>query len=409
MVSVREAKHIILESTQTTASEKIQLLDAIDRILAEDIISDNPMPLFDNSSMDGYAVMAENTKDACEHKSLALEVIDVLLAGQTTEDGIRNNTAIKIMTGTKVPGGANAVIPIENVFAKEKKIYLTEPIMVGENIRKKGSEVRVGDKVITAGHKLGASEIGVLAAFNRKEVEVYKKPKVAVLITGDEILELGDKAQEGKIWNSNSYALWCQIRKYGGEPQLLGIAKDSKNDIKEKLSKIEEADITIVSGGVSVGDCDYTKEIFEEMQVEEKFWKISMKPGKPLYFGTKGAKLFFGLPGNPVSTMLAVDEFVAPAMCKMQNIIYKGRAIVTAELRDSLEKQNDGRTHYIRANYDIVNGRFVVSPLSGLQNSSALLGMSRANCLIVMPDEKTRVAKGDMVEIQIMNFNGFNV
>jgi len=409
MISVKQAKDIILNSTNNLNSEKVQLLKSYNRILAQDLYSQNDMPLFDNSAMDGFAVLYEDTIGASKENPISLQIIGTISAGSNSDFNIISGQAVKIMTGAKMPNYADAVVIKENTFEKDNKVYIEKEAKKQDNIRLIGSDVKKGDLLIEKGKRLGTADIGVLASNNFKKVCVFTQPKIAILSTGDELVNLGKKLAIGKIRNSNTYSLYSQVKKYGAIPIVLGISKDNKDEIINKIGSFNKYDIVIISGGISVGDFDFTKKVFSELGVKEKFWSIAVKPGKPIYFGVKEKCLFFGLPGNPVSTIIGFEQFIAIAIEKLCGIEMQNRPIIKAKLEADYYKKNDGKTHFVRAIYKIENGEFFVCPLSGFMSSSNISSMSKANCLIILGQDEQNLKIGEKVEIQLTHFNSFEV
>lgn len=412
MISIEEAQNIIFSHINTLPGESIKLDQALDRVLSEDIYAEDNVPLLDNSAMDGYAIKINDTHGATKDTPKTLEVIDDLRAGFVSSETIDNNQAIRIMTGAPIPEGAEAVVMVENTRvkgqgsgAKGKKTDLIEiykEVERGENIRKAGEDIKSGERVLSKGTRLGPAHIGVLASLGKAKVSVTRKPKVAILATGDEVIDVDEKLTPGKLRNANTYAVSGQVIRSGGIVKDLGIAKDDKNQLRKRIKKGIDCDIILTSGGVSVGDYDLVKLVLSEMGTDIKFWKVAMKPGKPLVFGTIGETIVFGLPGNPVSGMVSFEVFVKPAIFKMiGRNIDNTKTKITAILEEDIKKKK-GRRHFIRAQTRWAGGRYVTRT-TGPQGSGILKSMILANSLIVMPEEIESVKKGEEVKVKFLH------
>lgn len=399
MVGVEEARNIILKNTNELNYEIIEISSALNRVLSEDIYAAENIPPFNNSAMDGYAVVSSMLKGSSYKHPSTLRIIGNLPAGYTSENIINEDMAMKIMTGAPVPEGADAVVPIEFTKVEGNVVKISKEAIKWENIRFAGEDVKKGQLVISRGKVIRPAEIGMLAALNIDSVKVAKTPKISILATGDEIVNLGEELLPGKIRNINSYSLYAQVLKHGCNPMDLGIARDSREEIREKLEMGKDSDILIISGGVSVGDYDHVKNVLNEMGMEEKFWRIAIKPGKPVLFGVMGNTLVFGLPGNPVSSMVAFEQFVLPAIYRMQGRKKKTWNEVNAILEGNIEKKS-GLMYFLRGKTVLKNGRIYVKPTDS-QSSGAFSSMVLADCLIVIPKGVKEVKSGDEVLIQI--------
>jgi molybdopterin molybdotransferase len=328
---------------------------------------------------------------------------EIQAGGGSLKQGVGKNTAIRIMTGAPIPEGADSVIPVElteeNV-AKES-IRVSRALKQHENIRFAGEDIKRGQVVLKKGKKLLSADIGLLAALNMPEISVYKRPRVAIISTGDELAEVGDELLPGKIRNSNAYTLYSEVKKYNGIPSYLGIAKDSVENIKNTFTRALDYDILISTGGVSMGKYDFVKDVLSELGVNIVIEKLKMKPGKPMIFGSKGATLIFGLPGNPVSTIVSFIEFVRPALLKMSGAEDLNKPELLAVADDDIRKTS-GRREFIRGCFYIKNGTIHVTT-TGPQGSGLLRSMSIANCLIVMPEESEGCSPGQNVSIQLIH------
>ncbi|MEK6598846.1 MAG: gephyrin-like molybdotransferase Glp [Deltaproteobacteria bacterium] len=411
MISVEAALEIILSEIKPLGMERINILSSLGRVLGEDIFASTDNPPWDNSAMDGYALRAIDTKTASKDKPITLKVIEDLPAGYTAKKTIKKGEAIRIMTGAPMPRGADAVLMVEETEAvvsgqrsvarnQKSEVKIFREARLGDNIRKAGEDFRKGDLVLTKGVSIRPAEIGMLAAVGKPIVYVHQRPKVAVLSTGDELVEIDETPTDGKIRNSNSYAIAAQVRACGAIPVQLGIARDNKKNLREKLEAGLTADCIVSSGGVSVGDFDFVKDVLKEMGSEMRFWKVAMKPGKPLAFGVIGGKPAFGLPGNPISSMVAFEQFAMPAILKMMGKKDVFKRVFYALLTKPIKKKT-GRVHFVRGVLEQKNGKFYATPLEG-QGSGILSSMVKANCLIVLPEDISDADKDSKVKVQML-------
>lgn len=398
MITVEEALATILNEIRPLSVESTDILGGLGRVLGADVKAERGNPPWDNSAMDGYALRHADISGASAQTPVELKVIYDLPAGQVPSGPVNAGEAVRIMTGAPVPAGADAVVMVEKTESTEGGVILREPARAGENIRKAGEDFRAGDTVISAGSVIRPAEAGMLATIGAPFVSVYRRPRVAVLSTGDELCDAGEVPPPGKISNSNGYALSALVIEAGGVPVNLGIAKDTKESLYEKLLLAMKCDCIISSGGVSVGDYDFVKDVLSEMGSSMKFWKVAMKPGKPLAFGVIGGKPAFGLPGNPISSMVAFEQFVRPALLKMagHTRILRKRlaALLTADV-----KIKPGRMNFLRAELQMTEGGFTVTPLDG-QGSGMISTMVRANSFVVVPKDSAGYKKGETVEVQ---------
>jgi molybdopterin molybdotransferase len=403
MISVNNALEIILGSTRTIESfETSDIFNLTGRILYNNIISGIDVPQRDNSAMDGYAVMFTATANASEDNPVILSVTSEIQAGgEYTGSPLKKGEAVRIMTGANIPEGADAVIPFEDTEEGEGKVKIFKSLSKNENIRFRGEDIRKGDIVLKKGMRIDSAQAGLIASMNISRVDVYKKPEVAVISTGDEIVELGSSNPSGKTVNSNAYTICSEVRKYGGEPVYLGIVKDNIIETTEKIEDAMKSDIIITSGGVSMGKYDFIPDVMRNLGVDIKIQKVLMKPGKPVVFGHIGSKLFFGLPGNPVSVMVSFMQFVRPALLKMSGAEKIGKPVIGAKLTEKIKKK-PGRKHFVRGVYTIINNKFHVKT-TGDQGSGILRSMSEANCLIMLPEEQGDAVPGDIVDIQLID------
>ncbi|GAB4289849.1 MAG: molybdopterin molybdotransferase MoeA [Coriobacteriia bacterium] len=401
MITVEEAQQSVLDRIERLPSVPADILDTLGRVLAEDVVSDIDIAPFDNSAMDGYAVRAADIADASEQRPIVLDVVDHIAAGVFPSVTVGAGQASRIMTGAPIPDGADAVVKVEDTLPGAAdggtggtvSIGVSAP--VGSNVRRRGEDCRAGDVVLAAGEVITPAAVGLMAAMGRSSVAVYRRPRVAVVSTGDELVEIDELPGPGKIRNSNSYSLAAQVIAAGGEAHRLGIAKDDEAETRAILSRAPEFDIMVSTGGVSMGDFDVVKDVLTEIG-ELDFWKVAMRPGAPQTFGTIGGTPFFGLPGNPTSCTVGFELFVRPAMRKMAGHEALFRPRVSAVLAHDVKKKS-GRRYFLRGRLTPQGEGYSVG-LTGSQSSALLTSMHRANCLVSLPAEATLIPGGTVVE-----------
>ena len=401
MISVEKALKTILVNFRPLGLEKINILEARKRVIGEDIFAPHNIPSADNSAMDGYTVRHIDTKGATKDKPLQLKIIEDIPAGKIALKKIKKGEAARIMTGAVIPKGADSVIRQEDTKKNGKTVIIYTSAIKGQNIRFAGEDVRKGELVVNRGSALRPADIGMLAALGKAFISVYQKPRVAIMSTGDELVDIETTPPLGKIINSNSYSLAAQVLECGGIPIMMGISKDKKLDLQEKFKTALHADVIISSGGVSVGDFDFVKNVMGEIGNAMHFWQVAMRPGKPLAFGAIESVPLFGLPGNPVSAMVSFEQFVRPSLLKMQGHkkIFRqtAKAVCAQEIRKSA-----GFKHFIRATVKKEKDQYIAS-VTGDQGSGILKSMVIANALIVMGENETRIKKGAQVTIQLLD------
>jgi molybdopterin molybdotransferase len=401
MITVAEALDKILSQIHPLGFEKVSLLDALGRVIGEDIYAQRNIPPLDNSGMDGYALRSEDVREACKELPVRLEVIEDLPAGFISTKKVEKGKAIRIMTGAPIPKGANTVIPVEETKRGDGFVLVLKAVSLGENIRRSGEDVRKGDCVVSQGDLIRPAEVGMIASLGRSFISVYQRPLIAILCTGDELVDVDGGVNEVKIISSNSYTLASQVKDCGAIPLQLGIAQDRRKEIEEKLRQGIRADVVISSAGVSVGDYDFVKEVMKKLGMEMLFWKVAMRPGHPLAFGTIGSKPVFGLPGNPVSSMISFEQFVRPSLLKMMGHRQLFRPVIEAVLKEEFKKAI-GRRFFIRGSVSLEKGQYVVTT-TGEQGSGILRSMVKANGLIVIPEDQEIVRAGERVKVQLLD------
>ncbi|MBE9507305.1 MAG: molybdopterin molybdotransferase MoeA, partial [Chloroflexi bacterium] len=370
--------------------------------LAEDVYAGADIPPLANSSMDGYAVLAADTTGASREAPARLRVVGEIAAGYITEAKVTPGTAIRIMTGAPIPPGADAVVKVEDTEPQGEEVTIFAEAPPGQYIRPAGEDVRRGELVLRRGTVVRPQEIGMLATLGHRDVLVTRRPRVAILATGDEVVEIDALLGPGKIRNGNSYSNAAQVVKHGGVPVLLGIARDNVEELTEKIrAGLEQnVDLFLTSGGVSVGDFDIVRDVLAA-EGEISFWRVRMKPGKPLAFGKIGSVPVLGLPGNPVSVMVSFEMFVRPAMLKMLGVTGWERHTVEATLVDEV-KHKDSRRHYLRVRVE-KRGEEYRATLTGGQGSGILSSMIKANGLAIIPEEWTHVPAGAQVRVMLLD------
>ena len=418
MISIEEALERILSYVEVLQPEEKPLLDALGQVLAEDVEAAFEIPPLDNTAMDGYAVRAGDTAGATGDTPVALNVIGEVAAGYQFEAAVGPGKAVRIMTGAPVPAGADAIVPFEETDEPFEKApagtrKLTASVRVykearpGANIRRAGEDVRAGQVVVRSGTVLRPSEIGVIASVGRATVKVIRRPVVAVLSTGDELLEPGQQRTGARIYDSNAHSVGTLVRRHGGEALLLGIAKDTVEALTAKINEGLSADMIITSAGVSRGDYDVVKDVLTR-EGEIDFWTVAMKPGKPLAFGCfrRDGRVIphIGLPGNPVSAMVAFELFGRPAMMKMMGKTNWRRPIVRAIAEERIVNRNDPRLFLARCIVKERDGKYYAS-LTGEQGSGILTSMMKANALTLIPADVDVVEPGEEIDVMMIDWS----
>lgn len=409
-MTVAAALELVLGGVSPMPGERVPLLDALGRVLAEAVVARDSLPPFANSSMDGYALRAEDAVGASRETPVSLRVAADIAAGSVSEVTLSPGLAARIMTGAPLPAGADAVIPVEDTNEpwRDAERPLPDEVLVyravqsGDYVRHIGEDIQAGQKVIKPGHLIRPQEIGVLASLGVSHVQVHRQPRVGVLATGDELIDVDSPLTPGKIRNSNSYAQSAQVRALGAELVSLGVARDTEDQVRAKLQVGLDAgvDLLVSSAGVSVGAYDVVKAVLEQ-EGNVNFWRVRMRPGKPLAFGSYHGVPFLGLPGNPVSAMVSFERFVRPAILKMAGHTALERPRVTVILDDEIT--SDGRESYVRAQVRrTAQGYRAVS--TGSQGSHVMTSLVKANALVIIPEGVTVVHRGDELQAMMIDW-----
>jgi molybdopterin molybdotransferase len=390
VIPVEQALEIVLAHTPVLPPEEVDLALAVGRILAEDVRSDVEMPPFDRAAMDGYAVRAGDVAAA----PVTLRVVGQVRAGQWPGREVGAGEAIQIMTGAPVPPGATAVQPVEKTRAlAEGRVEILSPVEAGAHIAPRGSEGRIGDEVLRRGDTVDPAAVAVLAAVGKARVRVGRRPRVAVLVTGDELVDVWDTPTRGRIRNSNGHAVVAQARWAGADVRSLGVVPDEAERIAEAVRAGFDSDVLIVSGGVSEGAYDLVEDVLSRFDVGLLFTRVAIKPGAPLVFGRRGDRLVFGLPGNPVSAQVTFDVFVRAALLRMQGARVFSRPTVEVELLEAVRNKS-GRKAHLPARIRFEGGRFVARPLTSM-GSADIVAHARANALVVLEATRVRAEAGE--------------
>ena len=401
LVEVDVAREIVLGSTPRLDVEQVALGDCLGRVLAVDVSSGAAVPPFDSSAMDGFALRHEDVRDAQPSAPVALELAGESRAGRPYAGAVQRGCAVAISTGAVIPDGADAVVPLERAAASNGHVEIREEVERGRNVRRAGEDIRAGQDVLAAGLALGPAELGVLASLGHAQVRCARRPRVAVITTGDELVAPGAELNEGQIYNSNSYAISALARRCGAEPDSVASVSDERAQTLAAIEAgLEHSDVLVLCGGVSVGAHDHVKQALAELGVRERFWGIALKPGKPTWFGEREGKIVFGLPGNPVSAMVTFVLLAAPALRALQGstrVRHEGSAL----LAHDYAKRPD-RAHALRCR--LRAGEHGWEAYSdGDTGSHMLTSMLGADALAMIPTRAELVRAGERVEIELIS------
>jgi molybdopterin molybdotransferase len=399
VLSVAEAVARILADVSRGPVERVALSDALGRVLASPAVSPITLPAWDNSAMDGYAVRGIDVERASSDAPVTLPVLETIAAGGFASRPLPPASAMRIMTGAPLPEGADTVVRVEDTDGGTATVTVRNARDVRKNIRYRGEDIHEGARVLDAGVSVQAAQLGVLASIGSAHVDVYARPRVAIMTSGDELVDLDrfEEVRSGrKIVSSNSYTLDALVRDAGGVPVSVGTARDDPADIRARLERAASSDLIVTSAGISVGEFDHLRNVLDEMGVDLKFWRVKMRPGAPLGFGLLRGTPWIGLPGNPVSTMVTFDLFVRPAIRKMlgHERLFRRPVPVTLEEPISVGAR---LTHFLRATVRPGDNGQLLARLTGPQGSGILTSMSKAEALLIVPEERSRVEAGETV------------
>jgi len=399
--SFDEARKVILERVSPVGTELVPALDAVGRVLCQDLAAPWDFPAWDNSAMDGYAVRAA---EATAPTRLRLSAY--IAAGTAGSGPLAPGTAAKILTGAPLPAGADAIVPLEEAEERDGAVAIPGPVRPGAHVRRRGEDVRAGECILRAGAVLGPPEVSLLASCSRLSIPVYRAPRVAILSTGDELVEPGEVLAPGKIYNSNALALAAAVKQIGAEPTLLGIARDDRLSLRALLAEGLRADALVTSAGVSMGDRDLVRQVLDELEVRQVFWKVDIKPGRPTAFAVRGSTPVFSLPGNPVSTLLTFEEFVRPALLRMMGHHKVFRPLLAATFQDAIPHK-PGRVSLVRVRLER-RGSELLAWSAGKQDTGILKTMIQADGIAVIPAEQGDLRPGSAVGVQVLR-GGFDL
>jgi molybdopterin molybdotransferase len=401
MLEYEEAINLILNEVNELEEIKLNISDSLGYVTSRKVFAKIDLPPFDNSAVDGYAVKSEDVANASKDNAVKLKIVGKIAAGDYADFEIKNGEAVKVMTGAMLPKGADAVCMVEFTKKENGYVEIYSKVKKWENVRFKGEEIKEGEVALEEKTFITPSIVGLLAKLGYNEVFVYRKPKVALIVTGKELVCPGNELEKGKIWDANSFSLEASLKLDGFECKNLSLVGDDKN-LFENLVKeaVKNFDVILVSGGTSEGEEDFVREVFDKIGVRKVFWKIAIKPGKPIFFGKLNKSLLFALPGNPASAMVCYYEFVRPALLKMSGrkdiFLPKVKARLIGEI-----KRKPGRREFIRA-ISFWNGNEYVVKSAGMQESYVLKSFAEANCFIVIDKEKEVCKENELVEVELL-------
>ena len=401
VITVEEAVRLILDQLSPLPGEQVPLLQANGRVLFEDVRSGRCVPSFANSAMDGFAVRWQDVSRVSSASPANLKILEEIPAGYVAKRRVREGTAMKIMTGAPLPRGADTIVRVEYTNSDGDEVRINKTNGRAAHVRQAGEDIQKGQMILEKGKRLTPADIGLMASVGKSRVRVYRRPTVALISTGDELLEVEDRPRVGKIVNSNSYTLSTAVQECGAVPRLFGIVRDTRKSLAAAFKRAVRYDVVITSGGVSVGDYDFVKEALGDAGVQMGFWKVAQKPGHPLAFGRIGKKPVFGLPGNPVSSTVSFLLYARPALLKMMGYQNLFLPVVKAKLEHEIKKGH-GLKEFIRCRLRYEADQIFASS-TGTQSSGVLRSLSLAQGLIVAREEQTFIEKGSQVPVILIN------
>lgn len=405
MIDVSEALKLILDSIEPAPSISVDFRESINSFVSEEIRSPVSVPAFDNSAMDGYAVIFDDVEEITRREPAVLEVIEHIAAGKVPRHEVKPGTAARIMTGAAIPAGADTVVMREYTDESDASsvIILAAPSGKGLNIRRAGEDIKNHDVILDAGARIRPQEVGLLASVGIVDVPVRPRPVVGVMPTGDEVVEPWEEPGAGGLRSSNSYTLAGQVEAVGAVNRYLGICSDDKESLRDRLRRASGCDFILTTGGVSMGDHDYMLEVLDSLGLDLVLWKVAMKPGMPLLYGILDSRTHvFGLPGNPVSAMVTFEEFVRPAILKWMGSKQLFRPAVRVRLDETIRKKA-GRLNFARGIVRQDGKGCLRASTTGPQGSGILRSMNMANALLLLPKDATELPEGSEVTAHLFN------
>jgi molybdopterin molybdotransferase len=398
LIEIEEARSLVVGKLSPLPAERVPLRQALGRVLAVEVGAADPVPRFDNSAMDGFAVRAADTSSASGEARVTLDVVDESRAGRPAERPVRPGEAILISTGAMVPEGADAVVRVEDTSLRDGRVEIRVAVEKGRNVRRAGEDMRSGEIIVRPGTVLGPAELGVIASVGRDAVQCARRPGVCVITTGDELREPGEPLGAGGVHNSNSHSVPALVERAGGEVVSVETVPDEPAATRGAIKRALDSDVVVVCGGVSVGEHDHVRAALEELGVEEAFWGVALRPGEPTTFGTHaGGALVFGLPGNPVSAMVTFLLFARPAIEGMLGLD-PGQQRAKAIFDEHYAKK-PGRVHAVRCRLELADDGWHART-TGHQGSHVLTSMLGAEALALIPTDSASVSAGERVEIE---------
>lgn len=400
LIDLEDARRAVLERARPLGAEPVPLRAALGRYLAADAVAAEPVPAEDNSAMDGFAVRAGDTRDARPAAPTALRLTGESRAGRPAAAPLGGGEAMRISTGAVLPGGADAVVRVEAAGVEDGRVLVEEAVEAGRDVRRAGEDVRPGKAVLAGGARIGAAELGVLASLGLAAASCARRPRISVLTSGDELLEPGEPMRPGGVRDSNAYSVPALAELAGAETTVAGRVPDDPEATREAIASALDSDVAVICGGVSVGEHDHVKRALAELGVEQRFWGVALKPGKPTWFGTRGDTLVFGLPGNPVSAMVTFVLLVRPALIALGGGRPERRR--TAARLASAYGKRPGRAHAVRCRLELREDGWWAHPFER-QGSHLLTSMLGADCLALLPTGSGPAPVGTRVEVELLD------